>query len=113
MNCKQVWTAVVLTASVSAIGAHQAQTQQQPPAKPPSQTSAPAQPTPEGQRSRGYQGEMDEARARQLYVSNDHADHGRGVDFERQIEAKALKKLRHPGRIKQLEGFGAAEDLAA
>jgi RNA polymerase primary sigma factor len=31
----------------------------------------------------------------------------------RQIEAKALKKLRHPGRIKQLEGFGAAEDLAA
>jgi hypothetical protein len=31
----------------------------------------------------------------------------------RQIEAKALKKLRHPIRIKQLEGFGAAEDLAA
>ena len=27
------------------------------------------------------QGPMDEDRARQLYVSNDHADHGRGVDF--------------------------------
>jgi RNA polymerase primary sigma factor len=31
----------------------------------------------------------------------------------RQIEAKALKKLRHPIRLKQLEGFGSTDDLAA
>jgi len=31
----------------------------------------------------------------------------------RQIEAKALKKLRHPIRLKQLEGFGAGNDLLA
>ena len=53
------------------------------------QTAAPAQ------RGRGgWQGPMDEARARQLYVSNDHADHGRGVDFERQVEQKAEEDKR-------------------
>ncbi len=31
----------------------------------------------------------------------------------RQIEAKALKKLRHPIRLKQLEGFGTADEVKA
>jgi RNA polymerase primary sigma factor len=29
----------------------------------------------------------------------------------RQIEAKALRKMRHPTRLKQLDGFLDAEDL--
>ena len=51
----------------------------------------------------GYERTLEEV-GRQLNVTRERV---------RQIEAKALKKLRHPIRIKQLEGFGAAEDLAA
>ena len=69
--------------------------QQAPPKPSPTAPAAPQTPA-EGQRGRGgWQGEMDEARARQLYVSNDHADHGRGVNFERQIEAKAQTDKRY------------------
>jgi dipeptidyl aminopeptidase/acylaminoacyl peptidase len=58
------------------------------------QPQQPQQP-PQGQRGRGgWQGPMDEARARQLYVSNDHADHGRTVDFARQIQQKAEEDKR-------------------
>ena len=84
MNRKQICCTVVLTAVVTATGAQQVQTQQQAP---------PAQPSGTGPEfrsaARRWPGAMDEARARQLYVSNDHADHGRGVDFARQVEQKA------------------------
>lgn len=64
---------------------------------PRTQPSAPQPQAPavQGRGARGgWQGPMDEARARQLYVSNDHADHGRGVNFERQIQEKAEEDKR-------------------
>ena len=48
---------------------------------------------------------MDEARARQLYVSNDHADHGRGVNFERQIKQKAEDDKRYAEVTKGVVDF--------
>ena len=88
------YTLVAGLAAVATLVAQGAQSQQPPP-PPQTQTSAPPTPAPQGQRGRGgWQGEMDEARARQLYVSNDHADHGRGVNFERQVEAKAEEDKR-------------------
>jgi dipeptidyl aminopeptidase/acylaminoacyl peptidase len=93
MTKRQVSCAVVLAAAVTAAGAQQAQTQSAPPQQPPPQQQPPAQQQPE--RSRGWTGAMDEARARQLYVSNDHEDHGRGVDFERQVRAKQDEDKRY------------------
>jgi dipeptidyl aminopeptidase/acylaminoacyl peptidase len=94
MNRQQLWVAAMLTATVSAIGAQQAQTQNPPKPQPP----AGAQQQPAGEQGRGrggrWQGPMDEDRARQLYVSNDHAEHGRGVDFQRQIDQKAAEDKR-------------------
>jgi RNA polymerase primary sigma factor len=51
----------------------------------------------------GYERTLEEV-GRQLSVTRERV---------RQIEAKALKKLRHPIRLKQLEGFGAHNDLLA
>ena len=96
MNRKQLWVAAMLMATVSAIGAaQQAQTQ-----NPPKPQQPPAQQPPGEQQGRGrggggrWQGPMDEDRARQLYVSNDHAEHGRGVDFARQVQQKAEEDKR-------------------
>jgi dienelactone hydrolase len=43
----------------------------------------------------GFQGPMDEARARQLYVSNRFEDHSR-PNFQNQIDAKAKEDARYP-----------------
>lgn len=88
-----------LVASFAAVATLVAQGTQSQQAAPPPQTQQPASqpqtPAAQGQRgSGGWQGPMDEARARQLYVSNDHADHGRGVNFERQVEQKAEEDKR-------------------
>ena len=89
MSRNQLWCASVLGAVVFTIGAQQAQTQQAPPAQQkPQQQQQQGEEGGRGGRG-GWQGPMDEARARQLYVSNDHAEHGRGVNFERQVQQKA------------------------
>ena len=48
-----------------------------------------------GQRGRGWQGPMDEQRARQLYVSNKFEDHNR-PNFEQAVAAKAKEDARYP-----------------
>jgi dipeptidyl aminopeptidase/acylaminoacyl peptidase len=48
---------------------------------------------------RPFQGEMDQERARQLYVSNDPKDHSR-PDFNAQIEAKAKEDARYAALCK-------------
>ena len=107
MNRNQLWCAAVLAAAVLTIGAQHVETQQAPPAQPP----AGQPPQPEGQRGQrgggrgGWQGPMDEARARQLYVSNDHADHGRGVNFENQVKAKAEEDKRFAEVTKGIVDF--------
>ena len=99
MNRKQIYCTVVLTAVVTATGAQQVQTQQQaPPAQPSAQAPSSA---PRGR----WPGAMDEDRARQLYVSNDHADHGRGVDFARQVEQKADDDKRYAQVTKGVVDF--------
>lgn len=95
MNAKQSWCAVVLLAGVSAMGA-QAQQARQTPARPQVPSDNEQRPAAEGQRGRGgWQGPMDDARARQLYVSNDHADHPRNVNFDAQVAAKAQTDKRY------------------
>jgi dipeptidyl aminopeptidase/acylaminoacyl peptidase len=109
MNSKQAWCAAALMAAVTVVGAQvqsqPAQSGQDQAAQPPQQQQPPAQ----GQRGRGgrggWQGEMDEARARQLYVSNDHADHGRGVNFEAQIQRKAETDKRYAEVTKGVVDF--------
>lgn len=103
ITSRQVLCSAVFTAAVSVVGA---QVQTQPPPQP--QQTRPQQQGGEqpGQRGRrGWQGPMDEARARQLYVSNDHADHGRNVDFERQIQAKAETDRRYAEAAKGVVDF--------
>jgi RNA polymerase primary sigma factor len=51
----------------------------------------------------GYERTLEEV-GRQLNVTRERV---------RQIEAKALKKLRHPIRLKQLEEFGTSDELMA
>ena len=48
---------------------------------------------------RPFQGQMDEDRARRLYVSNRHEDHSR-PDFERQAAEKAKEDARYPALCK-------------
>jgi dipeptidyl aminopeptidase/acylaminoacyl peptidase len=73
--------------------------QQQPP--PPGQRGA--APDAPGQRGRGWQGPMDETRARQLYVSNKPEDHAR-PNFQAQMDAKAKEDARYvPACAKVLE----------
>jgi dipeptidyl aminopeptidase/acylaminoacyl peptidase len=69
-------SAVVAAASIIPVSA------QQPPAG-----AAPAAPRP--------QPDMDPERARRLYVSNDPKDHATGVNFERQVQAKAETDRRY------------------
>jgi dipeptidyl aminopeptidase/acylaminoacyl peptidase len=108
MNSKQAWCAAALMAAVTVVGA---QVQSQPAQSGQSQAAQPPQQQPpaEGQRGRGgrggWRGEMDEARARQLYVSNDHADHGRGVNFEAQIQRKAETDKRYAEVTKGVVDF--------
>ena len=102
ITSRQAWCAAVFTTAVSVVGA---QVQTQPPSQPP-QTATPQEGRQQGQRGRGgWQGPIDDARARQLYVSNDHADHGRNVDFERQIEAKAETDRRYAEVAKGVVDF--------
>ena len=103
MNRQQLWCTVVLTTAVSTIAAQQiGSAEPQAPSTPPSQQAQPPQQGQAGQQPQrgrggrgGWQGPMDEDRARQLYVSNDHADHGRGVDFDRQVQQKAEEDKRY------------------
>jgi dipeptidyl aminopeptidase/acylaminoacyl peptidase len=48
---------------------------------------------------------MDTARARQLYVSNRHEDHSVGVDFDRQIRAKAVTDSIYRARSRGVMDF--------
>jgi dienelactone hydrolase len=72
------YAAVILVAAFTTLGAQQQQSSRP-------QTGAPGD-RPQGQ-GRGQRPpvNMDPARAERLYVSNDPADHARGVDFERQV----------------------------
>jgi dipeptidyl aminopeptidase/acylaminoacyl peptidase len=101
MTSKQALCAAALMAAVSVVGAQQ--TAQSPPAQP--QQARPQQPP--GQRGArgGWQGPIDEARARELYVSNDPAEHGRGVNFERQMQAKAETDKRYAEVTKGVVDF--------
>ena len=102
ITSKQAWCAAVLTAAVSVVGAQQAQ--QPPPAL--QQSGETSQQRPAGQRGgRGWQGPMDEARARELYVSNDPEEHGRGVNFEAQIQSKAATDKRYAEVTKGVVDF--------
>src|SRR5918993_93872 len=75
-------------------------------AAPPQQAAPQAQaPAPQSGGRGAWRGQMDEARARQLYVSNDHADHGRGVNFEDQMEAKAQTDKRYADVAKGVVDF--------
>ena len=107
MNRNQLWCAAALAAVVLTIGA-QAQSQQAgPPQQQPPQ-QRPQQPPDEegrgGRGGRGWQGPMDEARARQLYVSNSHADHP-GRNHENDIKAKAEQDKRQAEVAKGLVDF--------
>lgn len=76
---------VFLSAAVAAASVISASAQQAQPAAP-----APAPPqTPRPQP------EMDAERARRLYVSKDPKDHGLGVNFDRQVQAKAETDRRY------------------
>jgi dipeptidyl aminopeptidase/acylaminoacyl peptidase len=99
MNKTQFWCAAALFGATVAIGAQQSQ--------PPATQQPAGQPTQQGRGGGrgGWQGEMDEARARQLYVSNDHADHGRGVNFDRQVQEKALEDKRYAEVTKGVVDF--------
>jgi len=101
ITSKQAWCAAVLMAAVSVVGAQQSQQ-----ASPPQQQQGRQQPEGGQRGARGaWQGPMDEARARQLYVSNDPEDQGRGVDFERQIQAKAETDKRYAEVTKGVVDF--------
>jgi dipeptidyl aminopeptidase/acylaminoacyl peptidase len=101
ITSKQAWCAAVLMAAVSVVGAQQSQQ-----ASPPQQQQGRQQPEGGQRGARGaWQGPMDEARARQLYVSNDPEDQGRGVDFERQIQAKAETDRRYAEVTKGVVDF--------
>jgi len=104
INKQQFWCAALLIAAVTGTASQQAQTTSAPQAQstPPAQQAQPPQQGQAGQQPQrgrggrgGWQGPMDEDRARQLYVSNDHADHGRGVDFDRQVQQKAEEDKRY------------------
>jgi hypothetical protein len=90
-----VVTAVILAGSVTAVA-------RQTPASPAAQApaTAPAAARPERPRI-----QMDPDRARQLYVSKDPKDHGLGVDFARQIQAKAETDRRYAEAARGLVDF--------
>ena len=84
----------LLSAGIAAASVLHAGAQQQQP--------APAAPAPAGQRP---QAQMDPERARRLYVSNDPKDHGLGVNFERQLQAKAETDKRYAEVTKGVVDF--------
>ena len=86
---------VLVWAAVSAALAIPAAAQQ--PAAPVPQ-AAPAAP-------QRQQPDMDPERARRLYVSNDPKDHGIGVNFERQVQAKAETDRRYAEAAKGVVDF--------
>lgn len=73
------------------------------------QTAPPTQTRPAGQAPQAVrqrpQAPMDEARARQLYVSNRHEDHALGYDFQRDVDAKAKDDARYPEVCKGVVDF--------
>jgi dipeptidyl aminopeptidase/acylaminoacyl peptidase len=71
---------------------------------PPPTRTAPADQTGRG-RGQRPQVKVDEARARRLYVSADPEDHGLGVDFQRQIAAKAETDRRYAEVAKGVVDF--------
>ena len=75
----------LLSAAIAAAGVLHASAQQQQPAP---TAPAPAQ-------AQRPQPQMDPERAQRLYVSNDPKDHGLGVNFERQVQAKAETDRRY------------------
>ncbi|HET7694565.1 MAG TPA: alpha/beta fold hydrolase [Vicinamibacterales bacterium] len=79
-----------LAASVLPVSAQQPQQPQAPPA-----AAAAQRPQPR----------MDPERARRLYVSNDPADHGAGVNFDRQMQAKAETDRRYAEVAKGVVDF--------
>jgi dipeptidyl aminopeptidase/acylaminoacyl peptidase len=84
----------LLTAAIAAASVLQASAQKQPaPAAPPAPAASRPQP------------QMDPERARRLYVSNDPKDHGAGVNFERQIQAKADTDRRYAEVTKGVADF--------
>jgi dipeptidyl aminopeptidase/acylaminoacyl peptidase len=84
------FTPVLLSAAVAAASIVPASAQQPAPAAP-----AATRPQPE----------MDPERARRLYVSNDPKDHGIGVNFDRQVQAKAETDRRYAEVTKGAVGF--------
>ena len=68
------------------------------------QQAVPAPQTPPAAPQR-QQPEMDAERARRLYVSNDPKDHGTGVNFERQVQAKAETDRRYAEVAKGVADF--------
>ena len=75
-------SAYVLSAALVVAAAAPTAQQAQSPPQPAAGTAAPAgRPRPEAP--------MDPERARELYVSKDPADHARGYNFQRDIDAKA------------------------
>jgi dipeptidyl aminopeptidase/acylaminoacyl peptidase len=107
MNRQQVSCAVVLTAVVTVIGAQAQQVQPQPaPTTAGTQTNTAARESQPSQGQRGrWTGPLDEDRARQLYVSNDPAEHSRGVDFARQVQQKAEADKRYAEVTKGVVDF--------
>ena len=83
----------LLSAGIAAASVLHAGAQQPAPAA----TSAPAGQQPQAQ--------MDPERARRLYVSNDPKDHGLGVNFERQVQAKAETDKRYAEVTKGVVDF--------
>jgi dipeptidyl aminopeptidase/acylaminoacyl peptidase len=81
------YAAAIIAAAFTTLAAQQQQT-----AQPAAQTPAQEQGRGRGQRP---QVKMDPARAEQLYVSTDPADHSRGVDFDRAITAREETEKRY------------------
>jgi dipeptidyl aminopeptidase/acylaminoacyl peptidase len=88
------WVAVFVLGAATAGGARE-QATTQPPAQQPPAAARPQRPQPP----------MDPERARELYVSKDPKDHGLGVDFERQIQAKAATDRRYAEVAKGVVDF--------
>lgn len=71
---------------------------------PPATTTTPSRAA-QPQRPPAPQPAMDAERARRLYVSKDPKDHGLGVDFQRQIEAKKATDKRYEEVTKGVVDF--------
>ena len=72
---------------------------------PPKPAQQPQATTPATQRPATPQPAMDPERARRLYVSKDPSDHGLGVNFEQQVQAKAETDRRYAEVTKGVVDF--------